>query len=226
MSLYEIAGLLGVAFYLGSYLALQLNALEGSGYAYAGLNLIAAALVLISLAESFNLSSALIQTSWIAISVVGMIRFYLLTRTISFTAEERAFLEAKFLQMSAIDARRFLSAGEWWSGEPGVALSRQGEVIGQLHYLADGSARVTLGDRQVGQVNAQSFVGELTCFTGDPASATVVLENPARLFSIDTNVLRAQCARYPDLRLHVENSMKLDTHDKLLAANRRLSEPG
>ena len=222
MSVFEFAGLAGVVFYLGTYLALQLNVLEGSGYPYASLNLVAAALILVSLIESFNLWSAIIQVSWILISIVGMSLFYFKTRAISFSPKERAFIDAKFFLMSPIDARKFLSAGRWWTGDAGTVIATQGEVIGQLHYLAEGSARVKLDNLQIGQLDEHRFIGELTCFNGEPASATVALDRTSHVFSIDTETLRSLCAKRPDLRLHIENSMKLDTHQKLLAANERL----
>ncbi len=226
MSVFEFAGLLGVVFYLGAYLALQLGVLEGSGYPYASLNMLAAALILVSLVDSFNLWSAVIQISWIVISLAGMSLYFMRTRQITFTPEERAFLNAKFFQMSPIDARKFLSAGRWWTGDAGTVLATQGEVIGQLHYLADGAARVTMETRQVNEQGGRSFVGELTCFNAEPASATVTLDRPSRIFSIDAPKLRSLCARRPDLRLHIENSAMLDTHGKLLAANRRLLRRG
>ena len=73
-SILDVAGIAGVGFYLGSYTALQLGMLRGDGYAYAILNAAAAALVLLSLKEAFNLSSAVIQVSWIVISLVGITR--------------------------------------------------------------------------------------------------------------------------------------------------------
>lgn len=77
---YAVFGFLGIAFYLGSYAALQLGYLNGQGGLYAVLNLIAASSVLISLTAAFNLSSAVIQIFWIFISIIGLIRIYLLTR--------------------------------------------------------------------------------------------------------------------------------------------------
>lgn len=74
MSIFEIAGFLGVALYLGYYAALQFQLLDCKGMIYPFLNFLAASCVLISLSESFNMLSALIQVSWIAISSYGIIR--------------------------------------------------------------------------------------------------------------------------------------------------------
>lgn len=84
-SILDLAGIAGVGFYLDSYAALQFGMLRGDGYAYACLNAIAAAFVLLSLQEAFNLSSAVIQVSWILISLVGITRHYILTHRAKFS---------------------------------------------------------------------------------------------------------------------------------------------
>lgn len=68
----EAVGVAGVAIYLGSYALLNAGRIDSSGYAYALMNMIAACLVLVSLSVSFNLSSTLIQISWILISLYGI----------------------------------------------------------------------------------------------------------------------------------------------------------
>ena len=56
----DILGLVGVFLYIGSYFGLQAGFIKGQGYLYAGLNASAATCVLLSLVQSFNLSSAII----------------------------------------------------------------------------------------------------------------------------------------------------------------------
>jgi hypothetical protein len=68
----EIAGVIGFFFYIGSFGAVQFGLLNGNSAAYSVLNILAATLVALSLLAEFNLSSALIQTSWIAIGLVGL----------------------------------------------------------------------------------------------------------------------------------------------------------
>lgn len=76
-------GLIGFALYMMSYFLLQVGRLDGNGMVYCVLNLAAASFVLVSLTEHFNLPSVLIQISWIAISVVGIVRHVLFGRGIS-----------------------------------------------------------------------------------------------------------------------------------------------
>ena len=66
-------GIFGAGVYLGSYALLQLGMLKGDSYTYSVLNILAPSCVMISLLTAFNMSSAIIQTSWIIISIVGSI---------------------------------------------------------------------------------------------------------------------------------------------------------
>ncbi|MEM6277212.1 MAG: hypothetical protein AAF714_09690 [Pseudomonadota bacterium] len=68
----RVAGLLGFFFYPAVFAALQFGMLDGGGLMYPVLNVLAASLVLVSLAGESNLVSALIQVSWIAIGCTGI----------------------------------------------------------------------------------------------------------------------------------------------------------
>ena len=70
---HDVIGIIGVAFYICNYFLLQVNLLDGNSITYTILNLLAATLVLISLVNTFNLPSVLIQVSWILISLVGIV---------------------------------------------------------------------------------------------------------------------------------------------------------
>lgn len=72
----EVVGVAGFLFYMLSYALLQLGKISGQCYTYTLLNMLAASLVLVSLFNQFNLASALIQISWIAISIVGVFRLW------------------------------------------------------------------------------------------------------------------------------------------------------
>ena len=77
MSLYSLTwqdfiGVIGVTLYVGSYFLLQTKIFDGNKNTYAVMNLLAPIAVLVSLTESFNLASALIQISWVTISIVGI----------------------------------------------------------------------------------------------------------------------------------------------------------
>lgn len=71
---YRLVGITGFIAYFLSYFLLQTGHITGAGLPHTLLNLAAASLVLISLIQDFNLASALIQISWILISIMGLCR--------------------------------------------------------------------------------------------------------------------------------------------------------
>ncbi|MFD1341553.1 CBU_0592 family membrane protein [Litorisediminicola beolgyonensis] len=62
----EAVGLVGVSLYACNYICLSLRILSSECIPYFVLNTMAAICVLVSLTQSFNLASALIQSFWIA----------------------------------------------------------------------------------------------------------------------------------------------------------------
>ena len=74
----ELAGVCGFLIYLLVFSAVQFSVLNGNSAAYSFFNVLAASLVALSLLAEFNLSSALIQASWILIGLLtgGALVFY------------------------------------------------------------------------------------------------------------------------------------------------------
>ena len=69
----RIVGILGFLTYMFGFAALQLRWICGNGPLFSTINILAATLVLISLAVDFNLASALIQVSWITMGSFGLL---------------------------------------------------------------------------------------------------------------------------------------------------------
>ena len=220
----EAAGLLGVVLYVGAYAALQSGLLRSNGYTYAGANLAAASLVLLSLTSDFNLSAATSQIVWIVISVFGLVRMAVLERRARLNEEEQAFMAAKFPTMSRSMARKFLNAGDWYDAKAGTLFVTEGERLGGLIYLASGEAEVTLRGRPIAQCTPGNFIGEMSCFDGSAANATVSLRQPSRYFLIRTEALNRLCARDLDMRRTLENGVGNDTRHKLIETDLRLRE--
>lgn len=223
-NVFDIVGILGVALYLGSYAALQTGFLRGQGYAYASINAAAASCVLISLWQSFNLSSALIQVFWIIISAVGITRLYLLRRRLRFTPEERDLLQSALPDMARERARELLNIGNWMTGEAGHVVTTEKEPVPHLVYLAEGEASVVSNGRMVALIKRKSFIGEITCMNGEAASGTVMLTVPSLLFFIDAERLREFAAKNPDIRDQLEIAFSRELRHKLVALNKVISE--
>jgi hypothetical protein len=220
VSFADAVGIIGVGLYLVSYAALQLGVVRGQTYTYAALNAGAAGCVLFSLSETFDLSAALIQVCWIAISLIGIARLAIVygrAAQIRFAERERRFLAAKLPTLSKPLARRLLGAGRWIDAGPGVVLAREGQPVLELVYLARGRAVVSHGGHAIGACLDDTYIGELTCLSGAPATATVTLDSPARYFCIDAAALRHLAARHPELHRALRDSFAGDVRKKLIA---------
>lgn len=71
---YDIVGLLGSVLVVASYFLLQSGRLSGTGLPYQLINIVGSGGILVSLFGGFNLSVALLQCTWIAISLYGIVR--------------------------------------------------------------------------------------------------------------------------------------------------------
>jgi len=216
---YQIAGYGGVAFYLGSYALLQMGVVRGSSYTYAALNLLAAAFVLVSLFRSWNLFSAIIQISWITLSVIGIGRVWVLTNMLRFSDEEKELLDTRFPTLRPIDAKKLLDTGAWHDGKTGDALTEQGQPVVALSYLAAGGVDILVGGQVIAQVGPGQFIGEMACMTSGSASASVRLNQPTRYFSAPSEALRRLVKRNPDIAPHLDLAFSGNIRSKLVATN-------
>ena len=80
MSVFDLAGLAGVAMILGAYAAAQLHRLNPVKAPALILNLVGASLILVSLTRAFNLSAAIVEGAWVLIALASLIRIVLRRR--------------------------------------------------------------------------------------------------------------------------------------------------
>ena len=224
LSSYGLAGILGVELYIGTYAAQQIVYLRGRGYSYAGLNLAASACVLISLSEEFNLSSAMIQICWISISAIGMVRYYLLSNHMHYTQEEKSMLADALAALPRTKTRKFLDLGVWIDAPAGTVLTVEGEPVQTLVYIATGRADVFNRGSVIAHCYDKTMIGELTVFSGEPATATVKLTEASRLFSVSALALRSQMRRDPELHASIESCFAVQMVEKLKRSSVALSE--
>ena len=69
----EMIGVIGFCLYVMNYALLTFRRLNSNSRLYFAINIVAASCVLIGLAASFNLASALIQIFWVTMSIIGLV---------------------------------------------------------------------------------------------------------------------------------------------------------
>jgi hypothetical protein len=74
MSLFDVAGLVGVAVVLVGYAVATTGRLDPKGAPSLAVNFVGASLILLSLTRAFNLSAAIVEGAWALIALAGLIR--------------------------------------------------------------------------------------------------------------------------------------------------------
>lgn len=223
VSLPNLAGAFGVAFYLGSYAALQFGLVRGQGYFYPCLNMCAAALVLYSLIDNFNLPSAAIQVSWIAISTFGIARFFIRSRKNTYSQEQQRLVDSKLTTLQPHQVRRFLNAGTWGNFPEGLRITEQGFPVERLVYVLNGGANMQHDGTDLPPLAADSFIGEFTILKGGPATASVQLNQPSRCFCIDAMQVRTLARSDPAFERMLEGIFSSEIAAKIAAMNAAVS---
>mgnify|MGYP006171056325 CR=1 FL=1 len=191
--------------------------------------------LLISLAALSGLGRALWLgdlPSAIWLSLLLLACLYLLgrnlyeSRNVRFSAEEMGMLDSLVAGLSKTQARHLIDQGMWLSGKEGDVLTREGEPVNHLYYLAEGEARVMSSGAKVGICRAGDLVGELTVLSGEVASATVILNGPARFWCAPAEDLRPYVEAHEDIRRAIEHGFAAALKAKLRASNRTIAEAG
>jgi len=72
---YDLVGNAGVLLIVTAYMMLQLRRLEATELTFSLMNVIGAALIIVSLLYAFNTSAMVMEVFWLAISLVGVARW-------------------------------------------------------------------------------------------------------------------------------------------------------
>jgi len=151
-------------------------------------------------------------------------RRYWENRSVRFTPEEQAMLDRLFPELPRSRARHLIDQGLWLSGKAGDVLTREGEVVDHLYYLAEGEARVISMGSLVGLCRPGDLIGELTVLSGETASATVTLNGAARFWCAPADDLRPYVEAHDDIRRAIEHGFATVLKAKLRASNRTIIE--
>ncbi|MFS0736222.1 cyclic nucleotide-binding domain-containing protein [Sphingomonas sp. 1P06PA] len=143
-----------------------------------------------------------------------------------FNPEEQRMVESAFGTLDRRQARQLIDQGVWLDGKAGEVLTREGEPVGNLFYLADGTAAVSSRGMWIATATAPTLVGEMTVLDQSGATATVSLDGAARMWCVDGPALRRFLKENPDIRMALENSFFGSLIAKLRSSNMKMAEAG
>ncbi len=118
----------------------------------------------------------------------------------------RSPLFSEFSRAELAEVIRGLTLGTWSAGEVIVS---EGEPGDSLFVLASGEARVFVQgidrhNRQVRQLAAGDFFGEISLLTGSPRTATVIAAADCETLALDRSAVVAIAGRYPAVRATIQ----------------------
>ena len=141
-------------------------------------------------------------------------------RLARFERHEQPLRRGPLSGMERVKARTLIDQGLWIDASAGDVLTREGEPVSHLHWIADGAAEVLVDDAPAGSCGPRALVGEATLFSGEPATGTVRLTADSKLWSIEADALRAFADAHPDVRQILDHGFTRSLAEKLDAMNR------
>ena len=166
------------------------------------------------------------ETLLVLVNLVQLAITWRQNRSAQFSDEEKLFMDGHLPNLSMGERRKLLNQGLWITGDRGAEMTREGEPVTHLFYLASGQALVISGGQAVAVCEPGSFVGEMTAMHGEPANGTVRLLGPARYWAIEAQQLRNFVARHPEIGTALESSFARNMRDKLVRSNRFILDSG
>jgi hypothetical protein len=167
-----------------------------------------------------------VSTFWeTAFTLVNIIQIALITyRNLSarFNDDERMFYNWVVPALEPYQVRRLLRVGTWIDAGPGTVLIRKGEPVSHLVFLRSGQARVLVDNKVIGTCAAGSLVGEIGISTGEPATATVVVQDPVRYFALERDALVRLLRADHDIARAVDQGHRRNLENKLVRMNEAL----
>ncbi len=224
LTVYDALGAVGVVMSVVAYLFLQIGMIKGDGYLFPFANLVASLCILGSLSQDFNMFSASMEITWVAISMVGMVRIFMIERLLTLTPEEAHVISTLAPSLPKDRGRKILQMGSFSEPPPGTKITTEGEPVVDLAMILRGRCDVYKGGARIATLGPGALVGEMTYHTGANATADVIVENRARLFLLPAAALRSLIAKSPDIAAAMESAASGDIRRKLAETSRKLAE--
>jgi hypothetical protein len=159
---------------------------------------------------------------WALIGLVALVRL-VAGRSWRFghalSKDEELFHQRVVPDLSVGRVRRLLTAGRWREVVAGTVLTRTGERIRELSFVARGMVDIVVDGKRVGSCGPGALVGEAGLSTGDRATADAICATPVRYLGFDATRLYRLLDDHIDLQDAIELAIERSLRDKLMQSN-------
>ncbi len=135
--------------------------------------------------------------------------------------------EERYLQSTAFRAlpnetfKKLMEIAEWRNVNKGDTIISEHDEVDTLMLIYDGTATVHLEHKPITYVRENSFIGEMSFLTGNPASATVKAASNMRLIAWKKATLYELMAQENDIKTGLQTLFSYDLAEKLSKQNVR-----
>ena len=112
-----------------------------------------------------------------------------------------------FAGCSKTELQRIASLADELDLGDGATLIREGERGREFIVIADGTVRVTRNGKQLRELGAGDFIGEIALVADVPRTATVTATSPVRLLVVTDRAFRGLLEQMPSIAKKVLQSL-------------------
>jgi hypothetical protein len=143
-------------------------------------------------------------------------------RSLSDWSEEERYLQTTaFRSLPNESFKKLMEIAEWQTMNKGDVLISEHQDVERLMLVYDGTATVHLEHKPITYLRENSFIGEMSFLTGNPASATVKAATSMRIITWHKAQLYDLMAKEADLKNGLQTLFSYDLADKLSKQNIR-----
>lgn len=133
--------------------------------------------------------------------------------------EEKSVLRRVLTGLDDVQISQLLDVSQWRQLSAGAQLMRESQNVDELYFLFSGRFGVEVGGKRVAHLESGSFAGEVAFLTGQPATASVVVEQPSRVLAISRERLIKLCKSDNQVAGVIHQLLGRDLANKLRTAN-------
>lgn len=135
---------------------------------------------------------------------------------------DRELLRSVMKGLNDFQIARLLSVGDFVDISAGTVLTTEQKDLSKLFFMCSGTAKVTIGGREISQLVPGNFIGEVAFLTGKPATATVIAETNLRTISFSKEKLNQFIAGESEVASLIYQLLGRELADKIKVSNHLL----